>query len=56
MGKCYVVFGGWPSVEKHKEFRKSADFGRAMGKIKEGVVGVKVWHVGFEEVKGGGEV
>lgn len=50
-GKLFAAFIGWPSVEAHQAFRKTEDFGKVIGLLREGTVGIKVWHVAFKQFK-----
>jgi quinol monooxygenase YgiN len=46
--KFFGAFVGWPSVQKHGEFREREEFPRVVGFLREGTLGVKVHHVAFE--------
>lgn len=46
--KFFGAFIGWPSVEKHMEFRKTEEFPKIVGLLREGVDKVKVHHVAFK--------
>ena len=47
-GHVFNTFIGWPSVEKHVEFRGSDAFGEVIPLLREGPKGAKMWHVAFE--------
>jgi hypothetical protein len=50
-GKLFTIFIGWPNVEAHMEFRKTEDFAKTTGLLREGIKGMKVWHVAFQQYK-----
>ena len=46
--KVFGGFIGWPSVERHMEFRGREEFPAVVGFLREGVGKVKVHHVAFK--------
>lgn len=50
--KAFGVFIGWPSVERHMEFRKREEFGGVVGYLREGAEKVKMHHVAFRRFEG----
>ncbi|KAF1365221.1 hypothetical protein EJ07DRAFT_95252 [Lizonia empirigonia] len=50
--KAFGVFIGWPSVERHMEFRKREEFGGVAEYLREGVEKVKMHHVAFRRFEG----
>jgi len=50
-GKLFAAFGGWVSLQAHGEAVKTEDFGKIKEKLGAGAVGVRVFHVMFEEYK-----
>jgi hypothetical protein len=50
-GKLFAAFGGWASLQAHGEAVKTEEFGKIKEKLGAGAVGVRVFHVVFEEYK-----
>lgn len=48
-GKLFAAFIGWPSVDAHAEFRKTDEFGKLIGYLREGAKGIRLWHVAFHQ-------
>ena len=50
-GKLFAGFIGWSNVEAHMEFRKTEDFARIIPLLRDGIKGMNVWHVAFQQYK-----
>ncbi|KAG9191776.1 hypothetical protein G6011_10510 [Alternaria panax] len=50
-GKLFAGFIGWSSLETHVEFRKTEDFMTITSLLRDGVKGMNIWHVAFQQYK-----
>jgi hypothetical protein len=50
-GLMFLAFAGWPSVQVHMEFRETEAFKQMMPLLREGPLGMEVFHVELKKVE-----